>query len=358
MRKLLNPVHIDYWLTLLLLIVIGYGLVVLYSAGGSVLVHKQIIRLSMGLAALLIISQIKPERFELFTPYVYLFSCLLLAAVLIFGIEIKGAKRWLNIGMTFQPSELAKITVPLMLAWLFRFRTLPPDIKTLGTSIVIMIIPIALVYKQPDLGTSLLIGTSGAFVIFLAGLSWKIITSCIALILAGAPVLWHFMHDYQKKRVLQFFNPDVDPLSTGWNITQSKIAIGSGGLTGKGWQDGTQTQLDFLPEHSTDFILSVLAEEFGFIGVIVLFTLYLMIIIRCFMIALNAKSTYNRLICGALTMTFFVYVFINAGMISGILPVVGIPLPLISYGGTSILTLMASFGIIISIHKHKKLIQQ
>lgn len=350
--------RIDPWLTGLLLAVLTYGLVVLYSAGGEVLVKKQIVRLTIGLVAMLIIAQIKPERFELFTPYVYALSVMLLVAVVFIGFESKGAKRWIDLGISFQPSELAKISIPLMLAWLFRYRALPPDFSTLSLALLLIMAPVALVYLQPDLGTSILILISGAFVIFLAGLSWKVITLGIAGAIASTPVLWHFMHDYQKSRVLCFFNPGDDPLHTGWNIIQSKIAIGSGGIFGKGWLSGTQTQLDFLPEHSTDFILSVLAEEFGFIGVLILFTLYLMIIVRCFIIAQNAKNTYNRLICGALTMTFFVYVFINAGMISGMLPVVGIPLPLISYGGTSALTLMASFGIIMSVHTHKKLIQQ
>ncbi|WP_395374264.1 rod shape-determining protein RodA [Marinicella sp. W31] len=350
--------RIDPWLCSLLLAVIAYGLIVLYSAGGEVLVKKQAVRLTIGFVAFLIIAQIKPERFELFTPYVFVFSLLLLFAVFVFGSESKGAKRWLQLGIRFQPSELAKISIPLMLAWLLRFRSLPPDLKTLGLALVFILVPVSLVYKQPDLGTSILILISGAFVIFLAGLSWKIITAGVIGAIASTPILWYFMHDYQKSRVLQFFNPNDDPLNSGWNIIQSKIAIGSGGMFGKGWLSGTQTQLDFLPEHSTDFILSVLAEEFGFVGVLILFALYLMIIVRCFIIAQNAKNTYNRLICGALTMTFFVYVFINAGMISGMLPVVGIPLPLISYGGTSALTLMASFGIIMSVHTHKKLIQQ
>ena len=350
--------RIDPWLVSLLLAVIAYGLVVLYSAGGEVLVKKQMVRLAIGFTAMLIIAQIKPERFELFTPYVYALSVMLLMAVFVIGFESKGARRWLDLGISFQPSELAKISIPLMLAWLFRYRPLPPDLFTLTQALLLILIPVSMVYLQPDLGTSILILISGVFVIFLAGLSWKIITVGAIGAIASMPILWHFMHEYQKNRVLRFFNPGDDPLNTGWNIIQSKIAIGSGGLFGKGWQEGTQTQLDFLPEHSTDFILSVLAEEFGFMGVAILFTLYLMIIVRCFVIAQNAKNTYNRLICGALTMTFFVYVFINAGMISGMLPVVGIPLPLVSYGGTSALTLMASFGIIMSVHTHKKLIQQ
>ncbi len=350
--------RLDWWLLTLILLLIAYGLVVLYSAGGPAMVKRQLVRLALGLTVLVVISQFKPERFEAFAPWVYLGSLLLLVAVLLIGVESKGAQRWLNLGISVQPSELAKITVPLMLAWLFRAQPLPPDWRALFKAVLLIGAPLALIVVQPDLGTSLLVAASGGFVIFLSGLSWKAIGGVLALLAVSAPVVWHFLYPYQKQRILMFLNPESDPLNSGWNIIQSKIAIGSGGLFGKGWQQGTQTQLDFLPEHSTDFILSVLSEEFGFAGVLALFSLYILILLRCFEVARNARSTFTRLTAGALALTFFVYVFINAGMISGILPVVGVPLPLVSYGGTSIITLLASFGIIMSIQTHKRLIQQ
>ncbi len=348
----------DPWLFLLLTILLGYGLIVLHSAGGPVLVERQTIRILIGLTVMLAIAQIRPERFEQFTPLLFIGSVLLLFAVLFFGITVKGAKRWLDLGISIQPSELCKFTVPMMVSWIFRLTALPPDWKHIFGALSVIILCAGLIYQQPDLGTSILIALSGLFVIYLAGISWRFIFSFSLLAALSSPVIWYFMHDYQKQRVLMFLNPEADPLNRGWNIIQSKIAIGSGGITGKGWQQGSQTQLDFLPEHSTDFILSVLSEEFGFIGILALFILYILIITRCLFIASQAKNTYNRLICGALTLIFFVYITINAGMISGIFPVVGVPLPLVSYGGTSVLTLLASFGIMMSVYTHKKLIQQ
>lgn len=348
----------DPWLVLIILLLVGYGLIVLYSAGGWLLIKKQLIRISIGLLAMLIISQIKPERLEQFTPILFAASIAMLLTVLFFGVSIKGSKRWLDLGISVQPSELCKITLPMMIAWLFRHTALPPGWKQLLIAGLTIALCAGLIYLQPDLGTAVLIAGSGAFVIYFAGISWRFILTVIGLGVASLPIWWQFAHGYQKQRVLMFFNPESDPLNYGWNIIQSKIAIGSGGLLGKGWQQGSQTQLDFLPEHSTDFILSVLSEDFGFLGIIILFILYTMLILRCFQIANNAKNTFNRLVCAALTTTFFVYIAINAGMVSGIFPVVGVPLPLISYGGTSVLTLLASFGIIISIHTHKKLIQK
>ena len=348
----------DPVLSFFILLLLGYGLVVLYSAGGMVLVEKQAVRIVLGLVALYFITQIRPERFEQFTPLIFIGSIVLLVAVLLIGIKVKGAQRWLDLGISIQPSELCKITLPMMVAWIFRHTSLPPSWKHIMMAVLVIGLCTGLIYKQPDLGTSILIATSGLFVIYLAGISWKLIGGASLLGLLSTPVIWHFMHEYQKQRVLMFLNPESDPLNYGWNIIQSKIAIGSGGFWGKGWTQGTQTQLDFLPEHSTDFILSVMSEEFGFFGVLMLFTLYLIIILRCLFIAQQAKNTYNRLLCGALTLIFFVYIVINAGMISGLLPVVGVPLPLVSYGGTSVLTLLASFGIITAVHSHKKLIQQ
>lgn len=350
--------YVDWWLLTLITLLMCYGLIVLYSAGGWVLMKKQLIRLALGMVVMLFLAQLKPEKLAGITPWLYLITVVLLIAVLFFGYESKGAKRWLKIGIRFQPSELAKLTIPLMLAWFYRYRILPPNFKSIALSILILIIPVVLIYKQPDLGTSILVAASGIVVLFLAGISWKYIAGGFATIAALAPLFWQFfLKDYQKRRVLTFLNPESDSLGSSWNIIQSKIAIGSGGLFGKGWQNGSQTQLDFLPEHSTDFILSVLSEEFGLIGVIVLLLIYLAIIFRSLYIAAKAKDTFNRLFAGALTLTFFVYLFINAGMISGLLPVVGVPLPLVSYGGTSIITLMAAFGMIMSVYNHRKLLK-
>ena len=350
--------YVDWWLLALITLLMCYGLIVLYSAGGWVLVKKQMFRLALGMFVMLLLAQVKPEKLAGITPWLYLITVLLLLAVLFFGYESKGARRWLKLGIRFQPSEMAKLTIPLVLAWFYRYRILPPNFKSIAISIGLLMVPVALIFKQPDLGTSILVAVSGLFVLFLAGLSWKYITGGIVAVASAAPLLWmFFLKDYQKRRVLTFLNPESDSLGSSWNIIQSKIAIGSGGLFGKGWQNGSQTQLDFLPEHSTDFILSVLSEEFGLLGVVLLLLIYLAIIFRGLYIAARAKDTFNRLFAGALTLTFFVYLIINAGMISGLLPVVGVPLPLVSYGGTSIITLMASFGMIMSVYNHRKLLK-
>lgn len=349
---------VDWWLLMLIVILMSYGLIVLYSAGGWGLVKKQMIRLALGMIVMLFLAQVKPEKLAGITPWLYFITVLLLVAVLFFGYESKGARRWLKIGLRFQPSELAKLTIPLVLAWFYRYRILPPSLKSISISLLLLLVPVILIYKQPDLGTSILVATSGLFVLFLAGTSWKYIFGGVAIAASAAPLFWnYFLKDYQKRRILTFLNPESDSLGSSWNIIQSKIAIGSGGLFGKGWQNGSQTQLDFLPEHSTDFILSVLSEDFGLMGVILLLLIYMAIIFRGLYIASQAKDTFNRLFAGALTLTFFVYLFINAGMISGLLPVVGVPLPLVSYGGTSIITLMAAFGMIMSVHNHRKLLK-
>jgi rod shape determining protein RodA len=350
--------YVDWWLLSLIILLMAYGLLVLYSAGGWILVKKQMIRLALGMVVMLLLAQLKPEKLAGLTPWLYLLTIILLVSVLLFGYESKGAQRWLKIGIRFQPSELAKLSIPLVLAWFYRYRILPPSFKSIAISIMLLFIPVILIFKQPDLGTSILVAVSGIFVLFLAGLSWKYILGGVIAVTSAAPLLWSFfLKDYQKRRILTFINPENDSLGSSWNIIQSKIAIGSGGLFGKGWQNGSQTQMDFLPEHSTDFILSVLSEEFGLVGVGILLIIYLAIIFRGLYIASQAKDTFNRLFAGALTLTFFIYVFINAGMISGLLPVVGVPLPLVSYGGTSILTLMASFGMIMSVHNHRKLLK-
>ena len=256
----------------------------------------------------------------------------------------------------FQPSEMSKLAVPMMVAWYLNEHPLPPNMKRVFVASLIIIVPTLLIAKQPDLGTALLVGGAGLFVLLFAGVSWRLVTGFGALMAACAPVLWHFMHDYQRQRVLTFLNPEKDPLGAGYHIIQSKIAIGSGGLYGKGWLNGTQSQLNFLPERSTDFIFAAYAEEFGFFGILLLLLVYLLIIIRGLIIAAQAQDTYTRLLAGGLVMTFFIYIFVNIGMVTGLLPVVGLPLPLISYGGTSMVTLMAGFGILMSIHTHRKLL--
>jgi rod shape determining protein RodA len=291
-------------------------------------------------------------------PWIFAVGLALLLAVLVFGEIGKGAQRWLNLGFfRFQPSEIMKIAVPVMTAWYLSDKTLPPSSKHLAVSLVLILMPALMIAKQPDLGTSLLVFSAGLFVILLAGMQWRLIFTFIVLAIPFTWLLWKYgMHDYQKGRVLTLLDPEREPLGAGYHIIQSKIAIGSGGIYGKGWLNGTQSHLDFLPESSTDFIFAVFSEEFGLIGTIVLLLLYLAIVARGLYIANQAQNTFNRLIAGSITLTFFVYIFVNIGMVIGILPVVGLPLPLISYGGTSMVTLMAGFGILMSIHTHRKLL--
>ena len=282
----------------------------------------------------------------------------MLIAVLVIGEVGKGAQRWLDLGLfRFQPSEIMKLAVPMMVAWFLSEHGLPPSGRRLLMATFILLVPTLLVAKQPDLGTALLIASSGLFVLLLAGLRWRVVFGIVVILAAAAPVVWNYLlHDYQRRRVLTFLNPENDPLGAGYHIIQSTIAIGSGGAYGKGWLNGTQSHLDFLPERSTDFIFAVFSEEFGFLGALLLLALYLMIIGRGLYIAFQAQDTYSRLLAGSITLTFFVYLFVNIGMVSGILPVVGVPLPLISYGGTSMVTLMAGFGMLMAIRTHRKLI--
>lgn len=357
---LVRGMHIDWPLFGGLMLLLGVGLVILYSAGGQDwgLIQRQVLRLTIALTILLLIAQIPPHQLILWTPWVYGLGLLLLVAVLAFGDVGKGAQRWLDLGIfRFQPSEMMKIAVPMMVAWYLSAKTLPPKFTDLMVALLIIAAPAVLIIKQPDLGTAILVGSAGLFAVFLTGLSWWIIGSFGALMAAAAPVVWFYvMHDYQRQRVLTFLNPESDPLGSGYHIIQSKIAIGSGGTYGKGWLNGTQSQLDFLPERSTDFIFAVFAEEFGLMGIVALLAIFLYIALRGLRIAYQAQDTYTRLLSGALVLTFMVYVFVNIGMVSGLLPVVGVPLPLVSYGGTSIVTLMASFGILMSIHTHRKLL--
>ncbi len=357
-RGILSRFHLDAPLLLALLLVSGLGLVVLYSAGQSNpgLVNRQLMRLATGFAMMAVLAQITPHRLRLWTPWLYGSGVALLIAVLVMGEIGKGAQRWLDLGVVrFQPSEILKLAVPMMVAWYLADKRLPPTMLRVGASAMIIVIPVLLILKQPDLGTALLVASSGIFALFLSGLSWRLIGSLAVLAAVAAPAFWEWgMRDYQKQRVLTLLDPESDPLGAGYHIIQSKIAIGSGGIYGKGWLNGTQANLQFLPESSTDFIFAVYAEEFGLYGSIFLLTLYVLIIARSLIIALDAQDTYSRLLAGSLALTFFVYLFVNIGMVIGLLPVVGLPLPLISYGGTSLVTVMAGFGLLMSINTHRK----
>ncbi len=351
--------HFDVLLVFLLILVSALGLIIFHSSsGGNVaLLHKQIIRLGLAFLVMFSVSQLPPAVFQRSSPLLYLIGVVLLILVLLIGDTGKGAQRWLVVaGLRFQPSEMMKIAMPMMIAWFLAMHPLPPRFKHIAMAFILIIIPTVLIAKEPDLGTAILVAASGIIILFMAGMSWFLILGGVSIAAGCAPVLWHFMREYQRNRVLTFLNPEADPLGTGYHIIQSKIAIGSGGVNGKGWLQGTQTQLDFLPERSTDFIFSVFAEEFGLIGTMTLLLLYLAIIARGLVIAAQAHDSYTRLLAAGITLTFFVYVFVNIGMVSGILPVVGVPLPLISYGGTSMITIMLGFGILMSIQTHRRFI--
>ena len=336
------------------------GLIQLYSAsaGDIGLVIKQATSFGIGLMVMLFLAQIPPRIYQAFSPWLYLAVVILLVMVALFGTVAMGARRWLTIPHVtrFQPSEFMKIAMPMMMAWFLAHSILPPRLKHIILALLIIAVPALLIARQPDLGTAILVSASGFFALFLAGLPWWFLGLAIVGFAAIAPVAWHFLHEYQQQRILTLINPEADPLGTGWNIIQSKTAIGSGGLLGKGWLQGTQAHLEFLPEGHTDFIIATYAEEFGLLGIVVLMLLYSAIIGRCLYIASSANHSYSRLLAGAISLSFFVYVFVNAGMVSGILPVVGVPLPFVSYGGTAMLTLLAGFGILMSIHTHKKLL--
>ncbi|MCW3147307.1 rod shape-determining protein RodA [Stutzerimonas stutzeri] len=361
--SLLQRMHIDALLMLLLLLLAAGSLFILYSASGKNwdLLIKQSTSFGLGLGAMLVIAQLEPRFMARWVPLGYLAVVGLLLAVEFVGHTAMGATRWINIPgvIRFQPSEFMKIIMPMTIAWYLSARPLPPRFKHTLISLALILVPFTLILKQPDLGTSLLILASGAFVLFIAGLRWSWIMGAAAALVPIAVAMWYFvLHDYQKQRVLTFLDPESDPLGTGWNIIQSKAAIGSGGVFGKGWLMGTQSHLDFLPESHTDFIIAVLAEEFGMVGVCLLLLVYLLLIARGLVITVQAQTLFGKLLAGALTMTFFVYVFVNIGMVSGLLPVVGVPLPFISYGGTSLVTLLSGFGVLMSIHTHRKWIAQ
>jgi rod shape determining protein RodA len=357
--KLLSALNLDGPLLVGLGLLALYGLAILYSASGQSLdtILRTLIRIALGTAAMLALTHASPNLLRRLSPWIYVLGVLLLLVVELTGVIGKGAQRWLNLGIVrFQPSEVMKLAVPMLAAWYLHDRPLPPDSRAMLTLAVIILLPAGLVAMQPDLGTAALIAASGALLVLMAGLSLRIVVLLLLLAVAGAVGGWHFLHDYQRERVLTFLNPETDPLGAGYHIIQSQIALGSGGVFGKGWMHGSQAQLQFLPERSTDFIFAVVGEEFGLIGLLALLALYLFIVARSVWLAMQTNDTYSRLLALSLALTFFVYVFINAGMVSGLVPVVGVPLPLVSYGGTSVVTLLAGFGIVMGLYSHRKLV--
>jgi rod shape determining protein RodA len=356
---LLAWLHLDLPLLSALLLLCGVSLLVLYSAGDQdmALIQRQAIRFGIAFVALILLAQIHPDHLRRWSPWLYLTGLLMLTAVLAFGETGKGAQRWLDLGLfRFQPSEMMKLALPMMLAWYLAEKRLPPKKRRLLVAIIMTLLPVLLIAKQPDLGTALLVASAGVFVLFLAGISWRLVAGFSALMAAMGPLIWFLMRPYQRQRVMTFLNPENDPLGAGYHTIQAKIAIGSGGIAGKGWLNGTQSHLEFLPERHTDFIFAVISEELGLVGVAALLLLYFFIILRGLYIATQAQNTYSRLLAGTLTLVFFVYLFVNTGMVTGLLPVVGVPLPLISYGGTSLVTILAGFGMLMSIHTHRKLL--
>ncbi|MCU5774126.1 peptidoglycan glycosyltransferase MrdB [Erwiniaceae bacterium BAC15a-03b] len=361
-RTIWTRLHIDPIFLVIITGLLAYSALVMWSASGQDpgMMERKLGQIVMGLVIMIVMAQVPPRVYEGWAPYLYIVCVLLLVAVDVFGQISKGAQRWLDLGFVrFQPSEIAKIAVPLMVARFINRDVCPPSLKNTAIALILIFMPTLLVAAQPDLGTSILIAASGLFVLFLSGMSWKLIGVAVLLVAAFIPILWFFlMHDYQRDRVMMLLDPESDPLGAGYHIIQSKIAIGSGGLRGKGWLHGTQSQLEFLPERHTDFIFAVLAEELGLVGVLILLALYLVLIMRGLMIAARAQTTFGRVMAGGLMLILFVYVFVNIGMVSGILPVVGVPLPLVSYGGSALIVLMAGFGIVMSIHTHRKMLSK
>lgn len=355
-QKFFDRIHLDPLLILGVLLVVFLGLITVYSAsGGDLQVTKQQgIKALLAFGAMLVVAQIPPRKILTFTPWLFVIGLAMLGAVLLIGDVSKGAQRWLDLGfIRFQPSEGMKLLLPIMVAWLFAFTDFPASLTRYILGLILIGVTSALIFLQPDLGSAILITMSGLFVLFFAGLPWRIILGALGALAISTPIAWNFLHSYQKQRVLTFLNPESDPLGSGYHIIQSKIAIGSGGVTGKGFLGSTQAHLDFLPESTTDFIFSVFAEEFGLISVAILLLFYALILARGLYIAYRAKDNFSRLVAASLTMTLFIYVTINIAMVSGIFPVTGLPLPLISYGGSSMITLMISFGILMSIHTHE-----
>lgn len=359
-QQWVQQLHLDFPLLVGLFLISLTGLFILYSASGEDIgaVQKQATRFAFGFIIMLLLAQLTPQTLRRWSPPLFIIGIILLSLVILVGVEVKGAQRWLDLYLfRFQPSELMKLVAPMAMAWYLAEAALPPRPLRLIVSLTLLAIPVVLIAVEPDLGTALLISSAGLFVLFLAGLRWRLIGGATILLAIFAWPIWQYvLRDYQKARVLTFLNPENDPLGAGYHIIQSKIAIGSGGLFGKGWLNGTQSQLDFLPERHTDFIFAVFSEEFGMMGAIMLLLLYLFLITRGLYIAAQAQDTFSRLLGGSISLTFLVYIFVNIGMVSGLLPVVGVPLPLISYGGTSIVTLLAGFGILMSIHTHRKML--
>ena len=352
--------HIDFPLLLAFLAIFMISLTAIYSASNSNIdaVVNQAIKILISISAMAVVAQFSPLSYGRVGPWLFFLCLVLLILVLVIGETRNGATRWLNIGISFQPSELMKIAMPLMIARYIAGGALPPTVFSVGVSITIVLVPSVLIMLEPDLGTSILIAFSGLVVIFLSGLKKRYLALALGLLLASLPLMWSNMHSFQKNRVLAFLNPGSDPTGSGYHLIQSKIAIGSGGLFGKGWLNSTQGQLDFLPERTTDFIFAILAEEFGFLGISLLIGIYLFIIGRGIMIAINAQDLFSRLLASSISLTFFVYVFVNIAMTTGLLPVVGIPLPLISSGGTSMVTLMIGLGMLMSVQTHKRLVEK
>lgn len=354
-------INVDYPLLMTILVIASIGMFVLYSAAGETnsngALFRQSIRLGAGLTAFMVMAQIPPRYLRLWTPWFFLGVLGMLLLVMLAGEVRGGAQRWLDLGFVgVQPSEFMKLAVPMMVAWFLHERTLPPTLGQLFVLLVVVCVPALMIARQPDLGTALLVVAAGGLTILLAGISLRLIAGGIVAALVASPIVWMFMLDYQRARVMTFLDPESDPLGRGYNIIQSQIAIGSGGMFGKGWRNGTQAQLEFLPERSTDFIFAVMGEEFGLVGVGTLLLLYLVLVGRGLYIAAQAQDTFTRLLAGSLSLTFFFYVFVNAGMVSGLLPVVGVPLPLVSAGGTSIVMLLTGFGILAAIGGHRKLL--
>lgn len=354
-----SRLYLDFPILLMVMGLILVGVVTLYSASGQSLavVKQQSVRALVALVLMCLTARLSPSVLMRWTPFLYGVGLLFLVAVEVIGVTGKGAQRWLDIGLVrFQPSELMKLCVPMMVSWFLARHPLPANWKRVLISLLIIAVPCLLIAVQPDLGTAILVASAGFFVLFLGGLSWRLMLSMVPIFGAAGALSWRFLlHDYQRQRVLTFLNPESDPLGAGYHIIQSKIAIGSGGIFGKGWLNGTQSRLNFLPERSTDFIFSAFSEEFGFLGAALLLSFYLALIFRSLYIAVHAQDTYSRLVCGSFALTLFVYVVVNVGMVSGLLPVVGLPLPLVSYGGTSMVVLMISLGVVMSIHTHRRL---
>jgi rod shape determining protein RodA len=359
MARLLKALRLDGMLLSGLAVISLFGLFVLYSAAGdnTALWFSQLARIGIGFTLMIVLAQVPDHFLRMLSPAAWALGLVLLVVVAIAGDIGKGAQRWLDLGVVrFQPSEIMKLAVPMMCAWYLHQRPLPPSPRDILVVLLVIALPVGLIAEQPDLGTALLVAAAGVIVLVLAGLSWRFVVGGAAVLGAAVPVAWHFMHEYQRQRVMTLLDPESDALGAGYHIIQSQIAIGSGGVFGKGWMNGSQAQLEFLPERSTDFIFAVIGEELGLLGLVALLAAYLFVVGRGIYMSLQCRDAFSRLLAGSIALTFFVYACVNAGMVMGLLPVVGVPLPLVSYGGTSFVTLMAGFGILMSLHSSRKLV--